>query len=172
MSLLDQSQQILERIAALQSTISLPNGTPVNVLDVQLAEPYLPSTVASAKAPFFINEADGGLTNFLVTGGLQRVETNINMVLCVQRRDQNTNLSLGIKQTLYWRNAVFITFGAHICLGNDPDGGTYPRLPFVMEATITNWKAPYDSYTYQDTQWLTVQFNLKVIEAFSIPIAP
>lgn len=163
---LDQSNEWLERIAAIQATIALPDGV-ANVTTIQKAEPYLPSDVASAKCPFFINETSGGKTNFLAIGGIQWVETRVRMVLCVQRREQNTDLRLGIKETLYWRNAVFSTFAAHLQLGNSDQ---FPRLPYILEAPIVEWAAPYDPYEYGTAQYIALFFTVSVKEAFQLAI--
>lgn len=169
MTFQDQSNEWIERVAAIQETIALPGGA-AYVTTIQSAEPYMPSDMSSAKCPFFINEVKDGPTNFLATGGLQWVETNVNMVLCVLRREQNTDLRLGIKQTLYWRNAVFSTFAAHLQLGSGPVNGTFPRLPYILEAPITKWAAPFEPYTYGAAQFITLQFNLRVREAFVLTI--
>jgi len=89
------------------------------------------------------------------------------MVLCVLRREQNTNLKLGIKQTLFWRNAVFTAFAAHLQLGNSVQ---FPRLPYILEAPIVEWAGPSDPYEYGSTQFIALFFTLSVKEAFQLTI--
>jgi len=107
------TNQALERIAAIQITIGVPGlGIPV----VLQAEPYQPSDMSSVSCPFFVNEIAGGATDLPIADGEQYVETEIHMMLAVERRVANIDLKYGVKETLQWRDAVLAMFAQHIKL--------------------------------------------------------
>ncbi len=151
---------IMERIATIQKTVSITDG--INTSTVKQAEAYQPSDISSVSCPFFINEIHGGRTEFMATGGLQYVDNNISMNLCVMRREAGTNLKNVVKQTEKWRDAVFIAFAQKLRLGND--------FPFIIDAYITSWDLI--EYTYGTTAFVALNFNLFVREAFTLTVAP
>lgn len=156
---MSQINEILERVAEIQLTISIPAGPPITV--VKKTFPYMPSDVSTAEAPFFVNELHGGPTDFTAVRGLQRVDDDIVMYLCLQRREQNTNLSLGTKETIAWRDAIFAAFAQKIRLSN-PAG--IVDKSFVLEARLKDWD--FVSYEYGTATWLALRHTLTVRELF------
>jgi hypothetical protein len=162
---MSQGNQIAERVAKIQSAIVLTGGYPSSA--IAKAEPYPPSDVSSAVCPFFINEIDGTGTSFLATGGLQFVDTDIRMHLCLSRREANMNLRDSINVALTWRDVVFEAFAKHLRLSDTPSG--VQDLTFIIDASITNWSL--EEYQYGTTSFVGLMFNLKVREAFPLTIA-
>lgn len=154
---------MMERIASIQLGISIPDsrfggGTQF----VTSAFAYQPSKVNTALCPFFVNEMHGGPTNFLATGGLQWVQDDIKMYLCVQRKEAGTDLSMMVEEAERWRDAIFVAFAQKIRLGND--------LDFILDAVISEYDVI--DYDYGDVVYMSVYCKLTVREAFILTIAP
>lgn len=160
---MSQGNQILERIAEIQRTIMLAGGYPAG--GIQMAEPYLPSDISSAVAPFFLNAVRGGDTNFMATGGLQFVDTKYEMTLAVQRKEANANMRDVNKETMRWRDVVFSTFAQHIRLSNSSG---VQDLTFILDASIKRWDVI--ELVYGKTSYIALSFDLQVREAFPLTI--
>lgn len=161
-----QANQILVRLAQIQVLVEVPGAPRPNVI---LAEPYLPSDTNSAVCPFFINEAHGGPSDIPISSGQQYITTNYWMMLCLKRFEANTNMKLGVMETIQWRDAVFAAFAQRVKLSNPDDDATpgisHTGLDFVVDAHITSWEAPVN-YTYGANQYLALKFILSVNEMF------
>jgi hypothetical protein len=112
---MSQQNVILERIASIQLTVAVPGaGIPI----ILASNPYQPSDANSINCPFWINELVLGLnpSDLPIADGLQYINTNIRMVLCVARKEAATDLQFVANETLLWRDAVFAMFALHIKL--------------------------------------------------------
>lgn len=125
---MSQTNQALVRIATIQSLIQVP-GLPIPL--VLQAEPYQPSDMSSVQAPFFVNELalNGGIASLPISSGMQYVQTLVDMMLVVQRREAGIDLKYSIQNTLMWRDAVLAAFAAHVKL-------SYPAIP-LLQSTFT-----------------------------------
>lgn len=163
--LTDQFDQIMLRIANIQIAINVPGEPRPNVL---LAEPYQPSDTNSIYCPFFINEAHGGPTDIPISSGQQYATTEIWMMLCLKRKEAMTNLKLGARETIMWRNSILAAFANRVKLSNPEDDATgqaHYGLPFVLDAHITSWEAPVN-YVYAANEYLAIKHVLRVNELF------
>src|SRR5262245_57645355 len=115
---MSNTNRIVERIAQIQVLIEVPGAPRPNVI---LSEPYQPSDTNSAVCPFFINELHGGASDIPISAGQQYIEEDVWMVLCVRRKEANTNLKLTIQETVMWRDAVYAAFAQRIKLSNPAD---------------------------------------------------
>jgi hypothetical protein len=166
-----QTNQIVERIAQIQVLIEVSDALRPNVI---LVEPYQPSDTNSAVCPFFINEIHGGPSNLPISSGQQYIEEDIWMVLCVRRKEANTNLKLTLQETVNWRDAVYAAFANRVKLSNPADdntpGQSHVGLPFVVDGSITSWDAI--DYIYGTNEYLALKFVLHCNEMFVTTIAP
>lgn len=162
----DQFDQIMLRIANIQITVEVPGVSRPNIL---AAEPYQPSDTNSIKMPFVINEAHGGPADIPISSGQQYVTTDIWMMFCLKRKEGMTNLKLGARETIMWRNAVLSTFAKRVKLSDpamdDVPGQAHYGLPFVLDAHITSWEAPVN-YVYAANEYLAIKFILRVNEFY------
>jgi hypothetical protein len=161
--------EILVRIAEIQITVEAPGAPRPNVIK---SEPYQPSNTSSTDCPFFINELHGGESQLPIASGMQYLTDQIWMVLCVRRAEARTNLKLSLQETVMWRDAVYAAFSNRVKL-SDPAkdntlGQAHAGLPFVLDCYIRSWEAI--SYTYVDTEYLSLKFILMVNEFYVTPI--
>lgn len=160
-----RTNEILERIAAIQITIEVTGAPRPNVL---MAEPYQPSDTNSARCPFFINELHGGPARIPISAGQQYVEEDIHMVLCVRRKEAGTNLKLGVKEIVMWRDAVLAAFAQRVKLSNPANdslpGNSHVGLSFVVDGEIKNWEAI--EYVYGANEYLALMFVFHVNEMY------
>jgi hypothetical protein len=154
-----QLNDILERIASIQNTISSGSGASTVTC---IGYPYIPADPSSAQCPFFVNEIAGGPTDFLATAGRQKVHDNIRMILCLAREESDSTFTQVIEKAAEWRDYVFNTFAAKIRLGND--------LSYVQWAVVDKWD--YVRYPMGTTIFIALMFNLHVLEAYITTIAP
>jgi hypothetical protein len=163
---MSQLNNILERIAAIQVNIEVAGALRPNVI---LSEPYLPSQTDSTNCPFFINEVHGGPSDIPISAGQQYITDQIDMFLCVRRREANTDLKLGTKETVLWRDAVYAAFAKRVKLSNPADdnlpGNSHVGLPYVVDARITSWEAPV-AYRYAEIEYIAFRFVLEVNEMY------
>lgn len=126
---MSQTNQALVRIATHQSLINVP-GLPIPY--VLQAEPYQPSDMSSVQCPFFVNELalNGGVASLPISSGMQYVQTLIDMMLAVQRREAGIDLKYSVQNTLMWRDAVLAQFAAHVKL-------SYPAIPLNQSTFST-----------------------------------
>lgn len=166
-----QLNTILQRIADIQITVEVAGAPRPNVI---VAEPYQPSDTASTYCPFFINEVHGGSADIPISSGQQYVTSNIEMFLCVRRREAETELKLGAQETIAWRDAVFSTFAKRVKLSDPADdsraGHIHEGLTFVLDAHIGSWEAPVE-YKYASSNYLALKFTLIVNEFYVTTIA-
>ena len=151
---------IRERVATIQKAITLPYGA--TTLKVNAAKAYQPSDISSLACPFFINELRGGRAEVMATGGLQYIDSNISMNLCVARKEANLGLDTVLEKTEQWRDTVLAAFALKIRLGND--------LDFIIDAYINAWDEI--EYAYGSAVYVALTFNLYVREAFVLTYAP
>lgn len=167
---MSQANQIAVRLAEIQVNIEVVGAPRPNVI---MAEPYLPSSTVSAVCPFFINEAHGGPADLPISSGQQYVTTSYWMMLCLRRFEANTNMKLGVEETLLWRDAVLAAFALRVKLSSPADdllpGNSHVGLSFVLDAHIVAWEAPVN-YTYGENQYLALKFVLNVNEFYVTPI--
>jgi hypothetical protein len=151
--------QALDSIAAIQQAISVTfeDGT---VQQVTHAYPYGEWTVTSNNLPFFVNEMQGGDTNFAATPGLQNVEDIVQMYLCLWPTAQGRSRETSLRYVLEWRDAVFAAFAAKMRLGGN--------MPFVKSAFIQHWD--YGTSTIGATSYWALHFELSLGEAFTLAI--
>lgn len=151
---------ILVAVAGIQKTIDL--GIPATAgfpTSVQVAYPYMHWDATPQDCPFFMNGLKGGPTDFLATGVLQAVDTDIEMFLCILPWESGQTLEGNLEYVLRWRDAVFAAFAAAIRLGN---------LPPILIAKITAWDMQHLEYGSGD--FAALKFVLSIREAFPLTV--
>jgi hypothetical protein len=151
---------ILVAVAGIQSDISL--GIPATAgfpTSVQMAYPYMRWDANPQECPFFMNGVKGGPTDFMATGVLQQVDTDVEMFLCIMPWESGQSLEGNLEYVLRWRDVVLAAFAAALRLGS---------LPPVLIATITEWDLQHLEYGSGD--FAALKFVLSVREAFPLTV--
>lgn len=154
---MSQINTILERLATIQTAITITGGTIGN------AYAYWPADPSSAMCPFFVNRVRGGPTQFQATGGMQSAETDIDMVLAVARQESDATFAQVQNHCYLWRDAVFTAMAQKLRLGND--------LSYILDAAITNWSIE-PQYEVGTGVYVALVFTLQVREWFPLTILP
>lgn len=154
---MSQLNQILEYMATLQQTITIPGE------QVTAAYAYLPSDPASANCPFFVNEVDFGPVEFLAVRGFQRVVDIVNMHLCVSRFEADATLEYNVQNLALWRDAVIAKFAGAVRFAN--------TFPFITEAYIDRWSGLV-KLDYGSTSFLAMTYRLHIEEQFLLTVNP
>jgi hypothetical protein len=154
------------RLEVIQMSITVPGMVRPSV---GIAYPFQPSTVSSAKLPFFINELRNGQSDIGAGSttppagtGQQARDSDFGMILCTSRKEGNLDLKLGIWDAALWIDSVYRVFARHLRLSH-PDTGD--MLPSVVDAKIKSWKLI--EYPYGDMVFLGIEFILKVRERYA-----
>lgn len=151
-----QLNTLLETIAAIQKTITIPGGT------ITDAFPYPVSEASQANAPFFYNEFKGGPAKIAAITGAYELNSDIEMVLCITSFNSEMSISQVYTLVSYWRDAVLITFAKNTRLG-----GT---LSFILDSQITKVSEYQKVTTASATEWGALTFTLRVREFFAATV--
>lgn len=147
--------QLLERLAQIQESISLPG-----LGRITKAYPYAPADAPQANIPFVVNQ---GMPSRIphVTPGLYWPESEIDMHFCLANWQGDSRLALANMNTARWIGLIFSTFAAHVRLSPVATPGV-PDLDFIIDAFITDWtNTPY-KITYGTADFAGFTFRLKV----------
>ena len=161
---------IMNRIAAIQLTITV---TGMDRPAVKYASPFMPATSAAEMCPFFVNRPHNGKSDIGAAGnsppagtGLQSRDDQIDMILCVERRDGNVDIKFGAWDTALWVDAVYATFAQHLKLSNPATSGV--DMPEVVDAKIKSWELN-DSYELNNAVYMALVFSMTVRERYAQP---
>lgn len=154
---------ILERIAALQMTISV---TELDQPTVLYACAYPPTDISALQIPFFVNKLRGGPSDPYAS--TQYRSEKIDMYLGLLRKEGAENNSLGTLLTAEWVDAVYAKFGAHIRLSEPTH--SVPDIQSVLDSYIESWDDEIE-ITYGSSVYLGLKFTLSVQEMFAQVLA-
>ncbi len=115
------------RIVDIAVTISVTGQPNPYVLKV---DPYQPSDVSSNDCPFFLLEDGGADLGLPVGDGAQRRQTVMNLMLCLNRREAETDLKYSVQTAKAWQDAIPAMFAQHVRL-SDP-------ARYIVSSTNTN----------------------------------
>ena len=152
---MSQLNDILERLAEIQETVTITGGS------VGRAYPYIPAAPAASECPFFVNEIGGGPSNLAAVSGLQARTSTITMHLCLSPWQLDVSQEATLEEMCAWADAVYAKFAQKVRLGGD--------LGYVLEAVITAWDA--EKLTLGMTEFGALKFVLTVRELYTQTIA-
>ena len=161
---MSQLNELLERLATIQQTITITVPASYNYVGptvVTSAFPYPTSDPSLAHAPFFYNQYNGApKVEFEAVSGLQRVNNEIDMVLCFTTITAETNIANVYMGVSFWRDAVLSAFAGKIRLGGD--------LSYILDARITKIGKFEEVPTEGGSSWGALAFTIAVRELFPL----
>ena len=155
---MSQLNQILERLATIQETITIGSAPGETV---GKAYPYMPANPPASECPFTVNEIGGGPADLSAVSGLQAVTDRITMHLCLSPWELDVSTEATMEEICNWRDAVFSTFAGKVRLGND--------LAYILTAIITAWDI--EKIQLGTTWFGALKFTLTVKELYKQTIA-
>ena len=161
-----QLNEILERIADIQLTVSIPGGTTVSGQvfsggSITDAFPYPVTDPNIGNVPFFYNDYLGGPATISAVSGVQEIKDNFEMTLCAMNAVSEYTMADAIQEMCFWRDAVMAAFSSSIRLGND--------LSYILEAIITN-VSKFQKISIGSAEYFGMTFTLSVTEWYSVAI--
>jgi hypothetical protein len=141
---------------------------------VAYAWPFPPSTSDSSLCPFFVNDLTRGVSDIGEAGGSppsgtgqQARDSQIDMYLCVERKEGNVDLKWAVWDTALWVDATYAAFAQHLRLSSPSTG--VMDIPSIVDAKIKAWELVHD-YELSGAVYLAIKFSLAVRERYAQPM--